>query len=210
MRWLTKYMGAYTHSALDRAVIARYFAFLVISQLIIFTLIGVLFSEYYITHVRSIGAHIVQTLFLRSFNRSVSTRVSRTSSTTCTVCSFASRHQCILIVTMNRPSWSHHSYLHRPSVLLAHVLPVRAGIPLNFIVAHSYCRLRGFLCVFDLAQILNLVVIFVKKQSVFHRPLLASGVLMWSQSFRSYPSRDSGMDTASKFHLLDLLVSLSY
>ena len=28
------------------------------------------------------------------------------------------------------------------------------------------CRLRGFLCVFDLAQILNLVVIFVKKQSV--------------------------------------------
>lgn len=44
MRWLTKYMGAYTHSALDRAVIARYFAFLVISQLIIFTLIGVLFS----------------------------------------------------------------------------------------------------------------------------------------------------------------------
>lgn len=46
MRWLTKYMGAYTHSALDRAVIARYFAFLVISQLIIFTLIGVLFSTY--------------------------------------------------------------------------------------------------------------------------------------------------------------------
>ena len=44
MRWLTKYMGAYTHSALDRVVIARYFAFLVISQLIIFTLIGVLFS----------------------------------------------------------------------------------------------------------------------------------------------------------------------
>lgn len=30
---------------LDRAVVARYFAFLVISQLIIFTLIGVGFSE---------------------------------------------------------------------------------------------------------------------------------------------------------------------
>jgi len=38
-------MGALTHSKLDRAVIARYFAFLVISQLIIFTLIGVIFSE---------------------------------------------------------------------------------------------------------------------------------------------------------------------
>lgn len=38
-------MGALTHSSLDRAVIARYFAFLVISQLVIFTLIGVIFSE---------------------------------------------------------------------------------------------------------------------------------------------------------------------
>jgi hypothetical protein len=46
MRWLTQYMGALTHARLDRAVIARYFAFLVISQLIVFTLIGVAFSEY--------------------------------------------------------------------------------------------------------------------------------------------------------------------
>jgi hypothetical protein len=38
-------MGALTHSRLDRAVVARYFAFLVVSQLIIFTLIGVIFSE---------------------------------------------------------------------------------------------------------------------------------------------------------------------
>ena len=45
MRKLTKYMGAYTHSRMDRAVVARYFAFLIISQLVIFTLIGVLFSE---------------------------------------------------------------------------------------------------------------------------------------------------------------------
>ncbi|KAI0717471.1 DUF221-domain-containing protein [Fomitopsis betulina] len=56
MRWLTKYMGAYTHSALDRAVIARYFAFLVISQLIIFTLIGVLFNSVS-QIVQQIGKH---------------------------------------------------------------------------------------------------------------------------------------------------------
>lgn len=31
--------------SLDRAVVARYFTFLVISQLVIFTLIGVLFSK---------------------------------------------------------------------------------------------------------------------------------------------------------------------
>ena len=39
-----QYMGALTHSRLDRAVVARYFAFLVISQLVVFTLIGVIFS----------------------------------------------------------------------------------------------------------------------------------------------------------------------
>lgn len=38
-------MGATSHSKLDRAVIARYYAFLIISQLIIFTLIGVIFSK---------------------------------------------------------------------------------------------------------------------------------------------------------------------
>ncbi|KAJ7818188.1 hypothetical protein B0H14DRAFT_3740575, partial [Mycena olivaceomarginata] len=45
MRWLGKYQGALTHASLDRAVVARYFAFLVISQLIVFTLIGVVFNS---------------------------------------------------------------------------------------------------------------------------------------------------------------------
>ena len=45
MRKLTKFMGAHTHSRMDRAVVARYYAFLIISQLIIFTLIGVIFSK---------------------------------------------------------------------------------------------------------------------------------------------------------------------
>ncbi|KAF8967961.1 hypothetical protein BDZ97DRAFT_1916530 [Flammula alnicola] len=45
MRWLSKYMGATTYSSLDRIVIARYFAFLFVSQLIFFTVIGVLFNS---------------------------------------------------------------------------------------------------------------------------------------------------------------------
>lgn len=49
MRWLGKYEGALTHARLDRAVVARYWAFLVISQLIVFTLIGVVFSKSRIT-----------------------------------------------------------------------------------------------------------------------------------------------------------------
>ena len=46
MRWLARYQGAISRSRLDRAVTARYFAFLVISQLFIFTLIGVIISAY--------------------------------------------------------------------------------------------------------------------------------------------------------------------
>ncbi|KAJ7668651.1 hypothetical protein DFH06DRAFT_942076, partial [Mycena polygramma] len=45
MRRLSQYMGALTQSRLDRAVVARYFAFLIISQLFIFTLIGVIFQS---------------------------------------------------------------------------------------------------------------------------------------------------------------------
>jgi hypothetical protein len=41
MRWLSRYQGAITHSRLDRAVVARYFAFLTISQLFVFSLLGV-------------------------------------------------------------------------------------------------------------------------------------------------------------------------
>lgn len=41
MRWLSRYQGAITHSRLDRAVVARYFAFLIISQLFVFSLLGV-------------------------------------------------------------------------------------------------------------------------------------------------------------------------
>jgi len=44
MRWLSRYQGAITHSRLDRAVVARYFAFLIISQLFIFSLLGVGFQ----------------------------------------------------------------------------------------------------------------------------------------------------------------------
>ncbi|EIM85025.1 DUF221-domain-containing protein [Stereum hirsutum FP-91666 SS1] len=45
MRRLSKYMGVSTSSRLDRAVLARYFAFLIISQLMVFTLIGVIFNS---------------------------------------------------------------------------------------------------------------------------------------------------------------------
>ncbi|CCM03927.1 uncharacterized protein FIBRA_06079 [Fibroporia radiculosa] len=113
MRWLTKYMGANTHSSLDRAVIARYFAFLVISQLIIFTLIGVIFNS--VTEiVQQVGKH-------ESFKE-------------------------IIQDLHTLPSTINQTYIDQSSYWL------------------TYFPLRGFLVVFDLAQVLNLVVVFIKKR----------------------------------------------
>ncbi|KAG1760603.1 hypothetical protein EDD22DRAFT_1043847 [Suillus occidentalis] len=106
MRWLSKFQGALTHSRLDRAVVARYFAFLVISQLIIFTLIGVGFiaAEQIVTEI---GHHT-------SF-------------------------QDIINNLYTLPSTINQTYINQSSYWL------------------TYFPLRGFLVIFDLAQILNLL-----------------------------------------------------
>ncbi|KAG1739129.1 uncharacterized protein EDB91DRAFT_1136016 [Suillus paluster] len=106
MRWLSKFQGALTHSRLDRAVVARYFAFLAISQLIIFTLIGVGFiaAEQIVTEI---GSHT-------SF-------------------------QDIIDNLHTLPSTINQTYINQSSYWL------------------TYFPLRGFLVIFDLAQILNLL-----------------------------------------------------
>ncbi|KAF9047436.1 hypothetical protein BJ165DRAFT_1102024 [Panaeolus papilionaceus] len=116
MRWLTKYMGALTHSKLDRAVIARYFTFLIISQLVIFTLIGVIFQSV---------QNIVQQIGKASFRDIIN-----------------NLHEL--------PSTIHTTYINQSSYWL------------------TFFPLRGFLVVFDLAQIINLVWLSFKTR-VFGR-----------------------------------------
>ncbi|KAK2463127.1 hypothetical protein APHAL10511_004782 [Amanita phalloides] len=106
MRWLTKYMGATTHSRLDRAVVARYYAFLIISQLMIFTLIGVLFNS-----VKEIVEQIGRRTSLSEILNNLHTLPAKINST----------------------------YINQSSYWL------------------TFFPLRGFLAVFDLAQIMNLV-----------------------------------------------------
>ncbi|PSR72720.1 hypothetical protein PHLCEN_2v11415 [Hermanssonia centrifuga] len=112
MRWLSQYQGATTHSRLDRAVIARYFAFLVISQLVVFTLIGVMFNC-----VKEIVAQIGQHSNIHKILDNLDT----------------------LPGTINR------TYIDQASYWL------------------TYFPLRGFLVLFDLAQIINLAWISFKK-----------------------------------------------
>ncbi|KAJ7072663.1 hypothetical protein C8F01DRAFT_1104858 [Mycena amicta] len=113
MRSMSKYMGALTNSKLDRAVVARYFAFMVISQLIIFTLLGVLWQ--------SVEQIIVAIGGKKSFNEIIN-------------------NLHTLPDTINR------TYINQSSYWL------------------TFFPLRGFLVLFDLAQIVNVVWIYIKTR----------------------------------------------
>ncbi|KAH7102259.1 DUF221-domain-containing protein [Auriculariales sp. MPI-PUGE-AT-0066] len=106
MRWLSRYQGSTTHTRLDRAVVARYFAFLVISQLIVFSLIGVIFNS-----VQEVMAQIDK----------------------------HASFQDILQSLNKLPAVVHKTYISQSNYWL------------------NWLPLRGFLAVFDLAQIINLV-----------------------------------------------------
>lgn len=110
-RWLSKYQGATTHSRLDRAVIARYYGFLVISQLIIFTLIGTIFISVK-NIVDAIGKKSAKEVF-KTFS--------------------------------SLPGTINTSYIDQSPYWI------------------TYFPFRGFLAIFDLAQIINLVIITIKK-----------------------------------------------
>ncbi|KAK7057546.1 DUF221-domain-containing protein [Favolaschia claudopus] len=113
MRWLGKYQGALTHASLDRGVVARYFAFLVISQLIVFTLIGVVFNSV---------TEIVELIGKGASSKTI----------------------------------------------LANVDKLPGKIPRTYINTSTFWLkffpLRGFLVVFDLAQIIKLVWVSIKTR----------------------------------------------
>ncbi|KAJ7496910.1 hypothetical protein FB451DRAFT_1209236 [Mycena latifolia] len=119
MRWLSRYMGALTNSRLDRAVVARYFTFLVISQLFIFTLIGVIFQ--------SVEQIVIAIGGKKSFNEIIN-------------------NLHTLPNTINR------TYINQSSYWL------------------TFFPLRGFLVLFDLAQIVNLVWLSFKTRAFGRTP----------------------------------------
>ncbi|KAJ7072649.1 hypothetical protein C8F01DRAFT_1361960 [Mycena amicta] len=118
-RWLGRYQGALTRARLDRVVVGRYFAFLVISQLIVFTLIGVIINS--VTElVEQIGRH-------------------------------ASTHT--IIANLDKlPGRISKTYINTSTYWL------------------KFFPLRGFLVVFDLAQIVNLMWISFKTKFLGRTP----------------------------------------
>ncbi|KAJ7039027.1 hypothetical protein C8F04DRAFT_1179016 [Mycena alexandri] len=118
MRRLSQYMGALTTSKLDRAVVARYFAFMIISQLVVFTLFGVIF--------RSVEQVIVS-IGKSSFNE-------------------------IINGLHTLPGTINRTYIDQSSYWL------------------TFFPLRGFLVLFDLAQIVNLLWLSFKTRAFGRTP----------------------------------------
>ena len=130
MRWLSEYQGAITQTRLDRAVVQRYFAFLIISQLFIFWLLGVLLEL-----VRYTFANIEQ-------------------------------HKSFLEIIKNiqvDPESIRDSYISQAPYWLT-FFPYVYYYDLVSLYSLYKNRLRGFLAIFDLAQLINLVVIWVKTR----------------------------------------------
>ncbi|KAF8952519.1 late exocytosis, associated with Golgi transport-domain-containing protein [Flammula alnicola] len=121
------YMGGLTHSKLDRAVVARYFTFLIISQLIFYP------SWCYLQLGRA-----------DNYNRSAERQASRRLSLTFMVC---------LVPALETWRWNcaERVYLFRTANSINRTYINQASYWLTFF------PLRGFLAVFDLAQIINLV-----------------------------------------------------
>lgn len=63
IRKISKYQGAPTRSRLDRAVTARYFFFMIISNLVIFSLLGVVYTAVARIVVQIGGHQSVGTIF---------------------------------------------------------------------------------------------------------------------------------------------------
>lgn len=111
MRKISAYQGAITHSRLDRAVVARYFAFMIISQFFIFSLLGVAFQT------------ITEIVLLIGKKKGI---------------------QEILSSLDQIPGLIQKTYIQQSSYWL------------------TFFPLRGFLAVFDLAQVISLVLVFLK------------------------------------------------
>lgn len=131
IRKLTEYKGAETESRLDRAVIARLFAFLIISQLFIFTLI-------------SVGFHLISSIVSQVQNQTSFVDIVKSMDTL--------------------PESIESAYVSQSSFWL------------------KWFPLRGFLVFFDLAQLGNLIFIFVRTHVFGRTPrdikVSSDGILM--------------------------------
>lgn len=177
MRRISRYQGAMTRSRLNRAVIARYFAFMIISNMIIFSLLGVVYSKYhviFVCHARSAltsAGH--QTRSLRSLSRSASTSQLRRFSVIWAVSpphGFVMRLENPLIWITSLFRNPQRSVLKgSPSMYLKSDSANHSFIDIQgtYVQQSTYWLtvfpLRGFLVIFEIVQLIKLLLLSVQR-----------------------------------------------
>lgn len=144
MRRISKYQGAQTRSRLDRAQTARYYFFMVISNLIIFSLLSVIYNAIAVV-VLQIGQHQSASAIFNGFkdipDSKFGIRVEDVAD------SRNSGHLC----------FSKH--------VLADLAPVSVALCPN-----ADASLRGFLVIFELIQLIKLAMVSIRRFMFSHTP----------------------------------------
>ncbi len=157
LRRLTKYAGKTTRSGLDRNVIARYFFFLVFSYFIIFSLIGVFYRELAARNSArgdpdiDLLSRLSQRLLRRLCFELGDTKVSLPSCHLSAVrVRFCNPKSCLIGLTE----------LYFPADIGDSILSTYVGQSTYWLTVFP---LRNFLIVFEIAQVLKLVMLSVQK-----------------------------------------------
>lgn len=146
IRKISKYQGAPTRSRLDRAVTARYFFFMIISNLVIFSLLGVVYTAI-ARIVVQIGGHQSASTILKGFE-DIPDQIQGTyvQQSTCMFFFFI----IIILLRFSRRLWV--KLIKKKTDWL------------------TWLPLRGFLVIFELIQLIKLAMVSIRRFMFSHTP----------------------------------------
>lgn len=147
IRKISKYQGAPTRSRLDRAVTARYFFFMIISNLVIFSLLGVVYTAI-ARIVVQIGGHQSASTILKGFE-DIPDQIQGT---------YVQQSTCMFFIIIILLRFSRR-LLGKADTNLTKKTDWLTWLPL-----------RGFLVIFELIQLIKLAMVSIRRFMFSHTP----------------------------------------
>lgn len=148
IRKISKYQGAPTRSRLDRAVTARYFFFMIISNLVIFSLLGVVYTAI-ARIVVQIGGHQSASTILKGFE-DIPDQIQGT---------YVQQSTCMFFIIIILLRFSRRLLGKADTNLTKKKTDWLTWLPL-----------RGFLVIFELIQLIKLAMVSIRRFMFSHTP----------------------------------------
>lgn len=145
IRKISKYQGAPTRSRLDRAVTARYFFFMIISNLVIFSLLGVVYTAI-ARIVVQIGGHQSASTILKGFE-DIPDQIQGT---------YVQQSTCMFFIII--------------IILLRFSRRLLGKADKKNTDWLTWLPLRGFLVIFELIQLIKLAMVSIRRFMFSHTP----------------------------------------